>query len=440
MDDDRNMAQANPGGLVPERAAVATSGWQRFRDDWFTRTFRSLRHRNYRLYFFGQLISLTGTWMQNAALALLAFQLTDRSLWPGLVSACQFLPTFVLGAWGGWLADRCPKRTLLICTQSLLLVLALVLTAIVMADAATPWILVAISLLNGLVLAADLPGRLAFVMDMVGREDLINAVALNSVLFNTARIIGPMVVGVFLLTLGLSACFFANALSYVAVVWALAQMDVGLVPAATHGRHRGSIRAGLGYLMERPRLAALTALAGVLAVCAWPVLPLLPGLSERVLLAGPIGYTSMLTAVGVGALTAAATVARSASVARQQIFIGAGLCSVTAALVGLAFATHLWQAEVFCVTLGFGLIMYLSTSQGIVQLGAAEHNRGLIMGIWAMVQSGGLPLGNLVAGDAADRFGESRTLQACAWISGISALVLLLGFNRNREPDAAAQI
>ena len=143
--------------------------------------------------------------MQNAALALLAFQLTDRSLWPGLVSACQFLPTFLFGLWGGWLADRWPKRTLLICTQSLLLLLALVLTAIVMAGAATPWILVAISLVNGLVLAADLPGRLAFVMDMVGREDLINAVALNSVLFNTARIIGPMVAGVFLIAWGPAA-------------------------------------------------------------------------------------------------------------------------------------------------------------------------------------------------------------------------------------------
>jgi MFS family permease len=442
MDDHQEIGQASLGASADKPdgpLSLTTSLWMRVRADASTRTFRSLRHRNYRLYFFGQLISLTGTWMQNAALALLAFQLTHRSLWPGLVSACQFLPTFLFGVWGGWLADRWPKRTLLICTQSLLLLLALVLTAIVMADAATPWILVAISLLNGLVLAADLPGRLAFVMDMVGREDLINAVALNSVLFNTARIIGPMVVGIFLLFWGLAACFFANALSYVAVVWALAQMDVGLVPAATHGRHRGSIRAGLGYLMERPQLAALTALAGILAVCAWPVLPLLPGLSERVLGAGPIGYTSMLTAVGIGALTAAATVARSASVARQRVFIGAGLCCVTAALSGLAFASHLWQGQIFCVALGFGLIMYLSTSQGIVQLGAAEHNRGLIMGIWAMVQSGGLPLGNLVAGDAADRFGEARTLQTCAWISGISTLVLVLGFNRNKEPEAAAE-
>jgi MFS family permease len=440
MDDNQQIGPAGadassvPEGVPP--LTLSTTIWQRFRADGSTRTFRSLRHRNYRLYFFGQLISLTGTWMQNAALAFLAFQLTNLSLWPGLVSACQFLPTFFLGAWGGWLADRCPKRTLLICTQSLLLVLAIVLTAIVMADAATPWILVAISLLNGLVLAADLPARLAFVMDMVGREDLINAVALNSVLFNTARIVGPMVAGIFLIAWGPAACFIANALSYVAVVWALSQMDVGLVPIAMHGRHRGSIRAGLRYLMERPRLAALTAVAGILAVCGWPVLPLLPGLSDRVLLSGPIGYTSLLTAVGIGALAAATMVARSASVARQRIFIGAGLFCVTAALIGLAFATHLWQAQFFCVTLGFGLIMYLATSQGIVQLGAAEYNRGLIMGIWAMVQSGGLPLGNLLAGHAADRFGESRTLQTCAWFSGVSALVLVFGFIRDRGPES----
>src|SRR5262245_51657036 len=186
-------------------------------------TFRALRHRNYRLYFFGQLVSLTGSWMQTTALAALAFELTKQSRWPALITAAQILPTFLFGAWGGSLADRWPKRNLLLWTQGALLVLALLLAVLVLIEP-VPWQLLAVTLAAGIVQAIDLPARLAFVMDMVGREDVINAVALNSVLFNCARVVGPAV-GVSLLHwLGPAVCFLANALSYVAVLWALAAM------------------------------------------------------------------------------------------------------------------------------------------------------------------------------------------------------------------------
>ena len=185
------------GPTIPEEQSpapenlLATTSSQRL----VLSTFRSLRHRNYRLYFFGQLISLVGTWMQTTALSWLAFEISGESKWPAFITAAQILPTFLLGPWGGALADRWPKRPLIFWMQTAFLILALVLAWLVLGGAAQPWQLLIVTAATGLVTAIDLPARLSFVMDMVGREDLANAVALNSLLFNSARALGPMLAG-----------------------------------------------------------------------------------------------------------------------------------------------------------------------------------------------------------------------------------------------------
>jgi MFS family permease len=269
-------------------------------------TFRSLRHRNYRLYFFGQLVSLTGTWMQNAALVWLAFRLTSESKWAALVSAAQILPTFFLGAWGGALADRWPKRSLILVTQSAFLLVALVLAALTFAQIITPWQLFLVTLVNGLVQAIDLPARLAFVMDMAGREDLMNAVALNSLLFNVARVVGPALSGFLMRWLAPEACFFANALSYGAVLWALARMDIaGSVHHADRNKGLRALLEGLVYLVRRRELAFLMLLVITTAMCGWPSQSLLPALAQRVLGSDEVGYSWMLSGTGCGALAAA---------------------------------------------------------------------------------------------------------------------------------------
>src|SRR6516162_903413 len=212
-------------------------------------TFRSLRHRNYRLYFCGQLISLTGSWVQVTALAWLTYEQTHESLWPSLVSASQILPTFLLGPWGGSLADLWPKRSLLLVTQGFLLLLALMLAALVYSGSVALWQILAITTAGGLIQAVDFPARLAFVMDMVGREDLINAVALNSVFFNVARALGPAVAGWLLKSWGPETCFVLNAVSYVAVLWALKRMDaIGMPPVSPGGK--GSLWDGFRYLAD----------------------------------------------------------------------------------------------------------------------------------------------------------------------------------------------
>jgi MFS family permease len=396
-------------------------------------TFRALRHRNYRLYFFGQMASLTGSWMQTTALMWLAFQLTGESTWPALVLTAQVLPTSLLGAWGGALADRCRKRQLLLTTQSAFMTVALLLTALVYAGVVDRWQLLLLTVLSGLVQAIDLPARLAFVIDLAGREDLMNAVALNSLQFNVARLLGPALAGPLLGLLGAWPCFLANALSYLAVLGALARMDVAETIRATS---RPSLRVGVAYLVRRPVLLFLVLLAGTLSLCGWPFMSLLPALAEHRLAAQAGGYSLMVSGTGLGALTAALTVATFGTVERRRRFIGTGVAVLTAALLSLSHVQSLSLAVAGCALAGFGLILFFSTSQAAIQLGAGDDNRGLIMGIWAMVLSGAVPLGSLLVGPAADRWGEAPVLAGqglmCAAAS-LGLLALLRWWQRGME-------
>src|SRR5438270_12839288 len=213
------------GVEVSQTPASATMGSDT-RQRGLASTFRSLRHRNYRLYFFGQLVSLIGTWMQMTAVIWLAYDLTGQNKWTGFVTAAGIVPAFLFGAWGGTLADRFSERSLIFTTQALFLLQALVLAGLTYWGRITPWQLLVLTAATGLVQAIDLPARLAFVFDMVGREDLMNAVALNSLLFNVARALGPAVGGLLPLWFEPWACFLVNGASYLAVLWALASMDV----------------------------------------------------------------------------------------------------------------------------------------------------------------------------------------------------------------------
>lgn len=377
---------------------------------WRVDTFRSLRHRNYRLYFSGQLVSLTGSWVQTAALTWLAYDLTKQSCWLALIGAVQVLPTFLLGAWGGTLADRLPKRSLIFTCQALLLVLALLLAGIVGLGLATRWHLLVIATVCGVVNAVDLPARLSFVIEMVGRDDLPNAVALNALQFNTGRAVGPAVSAILLPLLGPALCFLVNGLSFLAVLVALAWMDLPpwVVPPRGHERH--SRLAGFRYLRGRRGLLLLIGLSGALSLFAWPMLSLLPALSHQELEAGEGGYSWMLSAVGFGALVGALLVASFGSRLKARVFLGIGVVLGTVGLGGLALVRYLPLAMGCCAVFGCGLILFFATSQAVLQLNSTDDNRGRVMGIWSMVLSGAHPLGHLLAGPAADRWGVPLVL------------------------------
>lgn len=419
---NQNIPVAEPLA-EPTEATSAPSG--------LALTFRSLRHRNYRLYFCGQLISLLGSWMQTTALMWLAFALTQRSKWPALIAAAQILPTFLLGVWAGGLADRWPKRTLILRTQAAFLVVALTLAVLVLQGHMTsPWLLLCVTIAHGLVQAIDFPARLAFVMDLVGREDLVNAVGLNSMMFNVARALGPAVAGWVLATWGPGICFAANAFSYLAVLAALALMDdASIAPGPPPEQPHTSLLEGFHYLVGRPALALLIGLAAVVGLAGWPFLSLLPAFAEKVLLLQEGGYSSMLSATGFGALAAASTVARFGSMEHRRLFIGMGVTFLSIALVTLSCVNTLPAAMAACALAGFGLILFFATSQAVIQLSAGPHNRGRLMGIWAMVLSAAVPVGNLLTGPAADTWGEPMVLRTQGIVCGLAAVSLVTVFS-----------
>jgi MFS family permease len=431
----RDEASASPGPppLQSEAAPGAAAGLdQESRRAWhraLSVTFRALRHRNYRLYFFGQLVSLMGTWVQTTALGWLAYQYTGESKWPALIQVAQILPTFLLGAWGGMLADRVPKRTLIFGTQTAYMLLAFLLAGLDFAGVLTPWQMLAVTAAGGIVQALDLPARLAFVMDMAGREDLPNAVALNSVVFNTASALGPAVGGQLLNVLHPQGCFLINALSYLAVLWALAQMDIS--GAAKVGKEAGGLRTvldGLNFILGRRNILLLVLLMATTSFCGWSIRALLPALAHQ-LGSDNSGYGWMMGGIGLGALAAAWTVATFGSVENRRRSIRAGICVVSAGLILLSISNNLPFAIASAAFTGFGLILFLATTQSIVQLSAGDHNRGRVMAIYAMVQSAAIPFGTILSGWAADHWGVSQVLMVLG-ISCFTAGVVLIGLFR----------
>jgi predicted MFS family arabinose efflux permease len=401
-------------------------------------TFRSLRHRNYRLYFFGQLVSLMGTWMQSTAVSWLAFDLTHESKWTAMILVAQILPTFFLGGVGGVLADRVPKRTLILCTQSIFLLLALLLAVMGWTDILTARWLVAVSAAGGIVQAIDLPARLAFVMDMASREDLMNAVALNSLLFNVARALGPAVGGQIMRWISPEMCFVGNALSYLAVLWALASMSVaGAARLGAQGTGVRALLSGLTFIVRRKQLLFLALLMAVISCCGWPSQTLLPALAKSNLHSDEIGYSWMLSGTGAGALVAAWTVATFGSLEHRSQMLGGGVAIVVSGLILLALAGNLLFAVCCSALIGYGLILFLATSQSIMQLSSGDHNRGRVMAVWATIQSGAVPLGSILSGAAADRWGVRPVLLALGLCCLTAASALLAAFGLPRSASRA---
>ena len=393
-------------------------------------TFRSLRHRNYRLYFLGQLVSFTGSWMQNAALMWLLYDHTGDLRWPSYLLVAQVGPTVLLGTWGGALADRRPKRALIIFTQSAFLVNAVVLAALVGFGLVVPVLILALQVLNGVFQAIDLPARLAFVPDLVPKEDLINAVGLNSLLFNSARAVGPAVTGVLFLAtaelaplfgpatdavaLGAFCCFAANAVSYVAVLAALRGIRVAGTSGDAYHPNPGSAWDGVRYLARRPRLGGLVLFTFAQCVFGWPVLTLFPAYTRVRLGLGEQSYSLLVSTLGAGALVAAFATATFGSVARRGPFLVLGAGATAAAVFALSAAATLHEAMWAAAGVGFGLVLFLSTGQSTLQLAVPDEMRGRVMALWAITLSASAPLGHLLAGQAAGVVGVELVLRVMA--------------------------
>jgi len=367
---------------------------------------RALKHRNFRFFFFGQLISVTGTWMQTLAQGWLLGTLVgwDKAIfYIGLLGAVQFLPVMILGLFGGIIADIWPKRRTLIGTQTAAGLLALVLGCLVYFNAVQVWHVFVLAFLLGLVNAVDMPARQSFVVEMVGGDDVVNAIALNSAVFNGARIVGPAVGGVLIAILGTAPLFILNGLSYGAVVIGLLAMrESDLRPAVrlavprSVAEVREGLSEGLRYVQRTPLVLLAIAVIGFVSTFGMNFNVILPVMSATTLNAGPDGFGDLMAAMGAGALTAALTVAMLAR-PRLRILVGGGMVLGAAELV-LASTTSFPVAMVAVYFAGVGAIATAISANTLVQITVPGPLRGRVMSVYTTIFAGSTPIGNGLTG------------------------------------------
>jgi MFS family permease len=400
------------------------------------RTFRSLRIRNYRLFFFGQLVSVSGTWMQQLAQDWLVLRLTNRSLPVGITTALQFAPVLVFGIWGGLIADRLDKRRLLLATQGAMGALALALGVLTATGAVRLWMIYLLALLLGCATSFDMPARQSFVTEMVGPKDLPNAVGLNSAVFNVGRIIGPAVAGVLIGVVGIAPAFIVNAVSYLAVMAGLWLMDPSkLFRSAPVERSRGQVRDGVRYVLATPMLRWTILLMGVVATLGLNFRVALPLLARFTYHGGPslYGLLASIMAAGsvVGALTAASRTRPSQRLLLWSI-IGFGVSSLV-----MAFLLSPALAAIVLLPVGFFSIAWISTANTTVQLGSAPEMRGRVMSIYGLLLLGSTPIGAMIIGWLSERYGP-RSSVLLAGLSSLAAAGVAILVRPDRAKRRAA--
>ncbi len=388
--------------------------------------FRALRHRNYRLFFGGQGISLIGTWMQLIAMSWLVYRLTNSPLMLGLVGFSGQIPSFLLAPVAGVLADRWNRRSVLVITQALSMVQALSLAYLTLTHAITVSQIVALSIFLGLVNALDIPARQSFVVDMVDRrEDLGNAIALNSSMFNGARLVGPSVAGILIATVGEGMCFLLNGLSYLAVIAALLAMRITArrIETARPQVLRG-LKEGVRYAFGFAPIKWILMLAGLINLVGMPYTVLMPVLARDVLHGGPDTLGILMASMGMGALGGAMYLAARESVRGlgRTIAIAAGVFG--AGLIALSLSRTLWLSLAMMTVTGFGMIVQMASSNTILQTLVDEDKRGRVMSFYAMTFVGMAPLGSLVGGAMASRIGAPATIA----IGGVACIAGSVGF------------
>jgi MFS family permease len=405
----------------------------------FTAAGRALKHRNFRLFFFGQLISVTGTWMQTLAQGWLLGNLVGWNtavVYLGFLGAIQFLPVLGLGLFGGIIADIWPKRRTVIATQVSAAVLALALGSLDYFHLVAVWHVFVLAFLLGVVNAVDMPTRQSFVVEMVGADDVANAVALNSAVFNGARIVGPSVAGLMIVALGTAPCFIINGLSYGAVVAGLLMMrDSELLPATRLARPRSvrevgdSLGEGLRYVGRTPVVLLAVSVIGLVSLFGMNFNVVLPVLSERVLGAGAGGYGLLSTAMGAGALTAALTVA-ALTRPRLRVLVG-GAVLLGASEVVLANTRSLAVAVAAMYFSGAGAIATAASCNSLIQITVPGPLRGRVMSVYTTVFAGSTPVGNGLTGGLGGLWGTPAAVLmnglATVAVAGAGAVAVLRG-------------
>jgi len=394
-------------------------------------TFRALRHRNYRLFFWGQLVSLIGTWMQQTAMSWFVYQITNSKLLLGVVAAMGSAPMMLSSVWGGSLADRYPKRSILVATQTAQMICAFFLAAGVWAGFATPLFIIIVAAFNGLAMGFDMPARQAFTVEMTSREDLLNAISLNSSIVNGARVVGPSLAGLLIGVVGVAMCFFLNGLTFVAVIAGLLMMRLPPFQRPAHAvsasEHAWN---GIVYSMKHQRVRTILLLFLAVGVFGWSYTVLMPAFARDVLNRGANGYGILMSASGTGAFIGALVVATYGHLFTPRRLALGGVWLFSAALLAISLTRNFYVALAFLFVAGFGMLLFFSTSNTVLQTIVSDEMRGRVMGVWSLVFGAMIPLGSLEAGAVAHWLSTSFALAFGAIICAVSALVTLFVIRR----------
>ncbi|MGQ9479966.1 MAG: MFS transporter [Chloroflexus sp.] len=367
--------------------------------------FRALRHRNYRLFFFGQLISLTGTWMQSVAQGWLVLRLTDSPFLLGLVVAANSLPVLFLTLFAGTVADRFPKRRILLVTQSIAMILAATLAGLTLTGTVHISHVLILAFLLGCVNAFAAPTRQAFTVEMVGREDLLNAIALNSSIFNGARTMGPAVAGIVVAWIGEGPAFLFNALSFGAVLASLSLMQLDAHQA--NGMQRGNmLRVGLHYIATEPSVRALLLRAGAVSFFCFVHIPLLPVFARDILQIGAAGLGWLSAASGFGSLVAALTLAQLRDDAPRGKLLTTASLLYAPLLIGFTQARTVPLALLFIGLCGWAGVTTMALTNTLIQLIVPDELRGRVMSVFTLSLMGLSPLGGMLASSIAELVGS----------------------------------
>jgi MFS family permease len=396
-------------------------------------TFRSLRMRNFRLFFFGQLISQTGTWLTMVAQTLLVLRLTDSGIALGLLAACQFGPVLVLGAWAGTVADRSDKRRLLIITQALAMAQSFAIAAVVFTHQDTVAVIYALAAVQGVITAFDNPARRSFVVEMVPAPELPNAVSLNSAVMTGARVFGPALAGFLVITVGFGWAFLLDAVSYTAVLVGLKMMrteELYTVPPSA--KAKGQVREGLRYVSREPTLLVPLVMMAIIGTFAFNFSVTIPLLVQRTLHGGDSTFTLLFSVLSVGSLVGALTTARRKTVTSKHLISSSAGFGISMLL--LAASPSLAVAFPVAIALGVTSVGFLTASTAIVQLLADPAYRGRVLALQAMVFLGSTPIGGPIVGWISDLAGP----RAGVAVGGLACLAAALyGFRELRDVDEA---
>lgn len=397
-------------------------------------TLRALKHRNFQLFFSGQFISLIGTWMQSVAQDWLVYQLTGSAWLMSLVAFAGQIPVLLLSPAAGIVADRRNRQYTVIATQTCSMLIALILATLTLLRVVKVWEIVILATSLGIVNAFDVPARQSFIIEMVGREDLLNAIALNSSMYNAARVIGPAIAGILIAGIGEGWCFFANGVSYIAVIVGLFMMRVSPRELQRGGSALENIIEGFRFVRHTKPVRAILAMVGLVSMTTMPVMVLMPIFADRILHGGARSLGWLMGAAGIGALLGGLVLAsrRGVTGLGRWVWVAAGAVGVS--LILFASSRHFWLSFALLLGAGFSMLVQMGSCNTLIQVMVPDRLRGRVMSVYSMMLIGVGPIGALISGKLAVRIGAPWTIAICGMASLVGAAVFAWQLPALRAP------